>query len=260
MDRERLRLGLIGWPLSRSLSPLIHEEFLRAAGRSGSYARIAVPRARAAEAARLLWRRGMDGLNVTIPCKLAVRSACVGIAPSAREAGAVNTLQRGEEGWIGHNTDIAGFSAMADEAGAGPPYLVVGCGGAARAVAAACRRRGEAVSLYCRRPGAWRGTDGVLPLKALAVRLGRGTLVNATPLGWRSDDPFPVPAKALRGMCLLDLNYSRDWEWRRQAAAAADSVRTGEVMLVHQAAESFGIWTGNRPKTDTALTRVRNAI
>ncbi len=262
MDRPALRLGLVGWPVEHSLSPMIHRIFMRSQRIEGSYKAIAVHPDRAGVALRRLWMHGMDGLNVTAPCKLAALHACSALAPTARRAGATNTLTRSDSGWEGHNTDIAGFEAMVSRTGASDPFLVAGCGGGARAVAAFCLQARREFFLFCRRPEAYDGPGGALPLGRLEGYMDSegGTLVNATPLGWRPDDPMPVPPEALAGKVLLDLNYSPRWEWRSRAAESALDTLTGDVMLVHQAAESFLIWTGRRPDTGGAETAVRAAL
>jgi shikimate dehydrogenase len=262
MDRTGFRLGLVGWPVGRSLSPLIHGTFLRREGLAGSYRAIPVHRDRTRLALRRLWIHGMDGLNVTAPCKIPAVRACAGLHATARRAGAVNTLRRVSGGWEGHNTDLAGFRAMAAEAGAPPPFLVAGCGGAARGVAACCIDDGRDVLLFCRRPEVYDGPGRALPLRRLEgyMQGAGGTLVNATPLGWSPDDPMPVGPEALEGMVLLDLNYSRCWQWRMRAAERAVRTLTGEVMLVHQAAESFRLWTGAEPDVERATRAVRAAL
>lgn len=253
-----LRLGLVGWPVAHSLSPRIHRVFMEQTGVAGSYVGIPVHPDRAAVALRRLWLHGIGGLNVTVPCKRAALQACFELADSAVQAGAVNTLERTAGGWRGHNTDIAGFRALAEEAEADEPFLVVGCGGAAGAVAAACTGMGAEALLFCRRPESYSGPKGALPLERLQgyIRSGRGTLVNATPLGWRADDSFPVDPADLRGLTVLDLNYSRLWAWRSQASVEARKLLTGERMLVCQAAASFAIWTGKRPSVEPALLEV----
>jgi shikimate dehydrogenase len=255
---DRLRLGLVGWPVAHSLSPRIHRAFMAQAGIDGSYRLIPLHPDRTGLGLRRLWLQGMDGLNVTAPCKRAAQAGCSFLSETALEAGAVNTLERTSEGWKGHNTDIAGFRALAEDAEAGGPFLVVGCGGAAGAVAAACRRMGADVTAFCRRPESFSGPGRALPLERLEdyIREGSGTLVNATPLGWRADDPFPVAPSGLRGLTVLDLGYSPFWAWRSQAAAAAARLLTGERMLVCQAAESFSIWTGRRPSSEAVLDEV----
>mgnify|MGYP006279369365 CR=1 FL=1 len=261
MGRPPLRLGLVGWPVGHSLSPLIHREFLRCLGLPGSYRAIPVHPDRTAVALRRLWLHGSDGLNVTAPCKLGALRACAVLDDTARRAGAVNTLRRTADGWEGHNTDMAGFGAMAAEAAAPDPILVAGCGGAAAAVAAWCGDAGRDVTLFCRRPRGYRGPGRALPLDRLEGYMGReGTLVNATTLGRDPSDVMPVPPAALEGMVLLDLNYSPRWRWRSRAGQWALRTVTGEVMLVHQAAESFRIWTGRTPDACGAMKRVRQAM
>ncbi|HIL56469.1 MAG TPA: hypothetical protein EYG39_01005, partial [Rhodothermales bacterium] len=126
---------LLGVPVTHSLSPALHNAAFREHGIPAAYVACDVPPDRLAEAVHGLDALGAMGANVTIPHKQAVQAHCAAIAPEAAVVGAVNTLVRGEAGWIGHNTDVAGFlTPLADHALDGAEVTVLGAGGAARAV------------------------------------------------------------------------------------------------------------------------------
>jgi len=254
------KLGLLGWPLLSSLSPLIHGIFLAEAGLPGTYGLYPVEPSGLAGRIRTLAGEGLRGLNVTFPHKRAAAGLCDRLVGAARTTGVVNTLVFGPGGVSGHNTDPCGFLAAVALLGLEGPYLVAGGGGAALAVDAALRESGSEVVVFCRDPSAWTGTAPARALEALdgaAAALHRGTMVNATPLGWADGDGFPADPASLRGLAFLDLNYDPRWRWRSGLAGIASSVHTGETMLVFQAAESFRLWTGRSPSTAAALAAVR---
>ncbi len=252
-----LRLGLLGWPLEWSLSPAIHEAFLRATGLSGTYSLIPLEPCALQESLPLLFSEGWSGLNVTRPHKTEAARLCVRLDRAAEAACAVNTLVPEREGWAGHNTDTGGFVRVFEACGHRPPLLVAGAGGAARAVASAARLMGIGCELFARR-----GTDGLRPLSVLPRAIeeaGSGTLVNATPLGWSDEDPFPAPDTLPAEFSFIDLNYNKGWTYAARLRRAGCRVTTGERMLVAQAALSFALWTGREVSEDCALEALGRA-
>jgi shikimate dehydrogenase len=249
-------LGLIGWPLEHSLSPFIHGEFLRASGLAGRYRVFPVKPGRLGERLGELLEEGVTGLNVTFPHKKEAAGLCGELAGSAAGLNAVNTISCEDGVLRGHNTDTYGFGCYLDHCGLEEPFLVAGCGGAALAVDMVLHERGLPCSVFCRDPGRWRGLAKAAPLEELedaARGSSRGTLVNATTLGWDNGDEFPVSGRSLEGMVFADLNYNRSWAWRNRLADISARVHTGEVMLVSQAARSFEIWTGMMPEIENLL-------
>ena len=238
-----LRAGLLGWPLSHSLSPVIHDIFMQHYRMDGSYGLFPVESVNLPTTVADLERKGYTGLNVTVPHKIAVGKLCTTLSPEAEEAGAVNTLvfKNGTVG--GHNTDIAGFRAMAIVLP--PPFFVVGKGGAAQAVRVALE--GSEVTLL--------GRGESIPE---TDRPARATVVNATRIGWNDTDVFPL--KIPTDWSFADLNYNPSWHWRNSLSSP---VVTGERMLVEQAAESFRLWTGHTPDGELkkkVLERIRKTL
>ncbi len=253
-DEPRLLLGLVGWPLAGSLSPLIHRELMERAGVRGEYRLYPVPPGELAERLGELWSRGIRGLNVTFPHKREAALLCDVIAPDAAGTGAVNTLAIRGGRVTGHNTDVEGFRGMMEPLDAPEPYIVVGSGGAALAVEAALSGMGADMEFYCRRPGDWGGGTPARPLDDLPASLsGRPvTVVNATTLGWRDDDGFPLGSLP-RGSLFADLGYNPGWRFRERLRDEGVTVITGEAMLLLQAAASFRIWTGREPRLSGML-------
>ncbi|MCD6588352.1 MAG: hypothetical protein J7K88_07360, partial [Candidatus Fermentibacteraceae bacterium] len=221
------RGGLVGWPVSHSLSPEIHSMFLEYFGIKGSYSLFPVKPENLKPFLEDSGNGRFAGLNVTLPHKSAAAMLCNSLSPEAQRTAAVNTLVFGDGGVRGYNTDIAGFKTFSADLPS--PFFVVGSGGAAAAVSDAL----EATDYFVLKRG-----DVILPENRPAV----ATVVNATPLGWNDDDlfPFEIPD----GWFFADLNYNPRWNWRNSLLSP---VRTGEKMLVEQAAESFRLWTGFTP-------------
>jgi len=235
--------GLVGWPVSHSLSPDIHSMFLDYFGVAGSYLLYPVKPGNLKQFLKESGDHGLTGLNVTLPHKPAAAVLCDFLSPKAQETAAVNTLVFGGDGIIGYNTDITGFKAFS--AGLPSPFYVVGSGGAAAAVRAALKGR----ELFVIKRG-----ESILQGSVPAV----ATVVNATPLGWNDDDVFPFEIPD--GWFFADLNYNPRWTWRNSLLSP---VRTGEKMLVEQAAESFRLWTGFTPGEQLkskVLERIRNKL
>ena len=153
---ERLRAGVAGWPVAHSRSPLIHGYWLERLGIEAAYERFPVPPGHFAEFAARIGADRLVGANVTVPHKEAAFSACDRRTPVAEALGAVNVLWREDGRLCGDNTDVAGFLANLDEWAPGwmerrRSAVIVGAGGAARAVAYGLAARGfERVTLINR--------------------------------------------------------------------------------------------------------------
>ena len=238
-NSKAFSVGLIGWPLSHSLSPFIHTEFFRHFNLSGTYNLF--PTTPESLKGRIgdSFDNGCNGLNVTFPYKKKVIQYCTKLDSIAENAGAVNTLVVRGKSIEGFNTDIFGLKVLMHNLPT--PYVVLGKGGAASAIVAAFGR--ENVFLLDRNSN----------LAEFECK-GTATLINATPLGWNNDDlfPFEVP----EDWYFVDLNYNPQWVWRNNLP---NSVFTGEKMLVTQAAESFRLWTGYTPP-DYVQTEILNVI
>ena len=262
-NEKGYRFGLIGWPLVFSLSPLIHREFLRATGHSGEYSAYPVFPDKFRKSVTELLDSGVTGLNVTYPYKEAAAAMCHEISSEAVDLNAINTMKM-ENGCIsGYNTDIYGFNCYVDENRLKEPFFVTGSGGAARAVDYVLHGRGLQYRFFCRNPLKWKGTvraENLDELNGSLKKADNGTVINATTLGWKNDDDFPVEPSLLANRVFADLNYNRLWRWRNDLGNLNVNVITGEIMLVHQAAKSFEIWTGTMPGTAAVLEMVAEML
>lgn len=266
------RYVVIGNPVSHSLSPEIHALFAAQLGEAIAYERLEAPLAGFAGAARRFFAEGGRGANVTLPFKVEAMALADTLAERARLAGAVNTLTATPSGLSGDNTDGAGL--VADLTGnlglelAGRRVLVLGAGGAARGVIApllalgiasltvANRTIDRAAELAERFRGLGSVTaSGLEPLAGAPFDL----VVNATSASTRGEALAIAAGTFAPGALAYDMAYgpaAAAFLGRAKAAGAARCA-DGLGMLVEQAAESFRIWRGSRPRTAEVLARLR---
>ncbi len=257
--------GVVGHPLGHTLSPALHNAAFGATGYDGVYLALPVEPERLPDAIAGVRAWKVWGLSVTVPHKVAITALLDELTPEAAAAGAVNTVYWEADRLLGHNTDIAGYEAMLATAGRDAARaLVLGAGGAARAVCLALRRAGIATTVAAREvsraealasaieAGTVTGPTHAVAWSALEAWLPRvDLLVNTTPIGmYPAGDASPVPdlGRLPQGAVVHDLVY-RPLETRLLHAARVRGLRTvdGGIMLVTQAAEAFSRWTGLPP-------------
>lgn len=253
--RRPERLVLLGHPVAHSLSPVLHNAALDAAGIDMSYEALDVDPAdfdRTLEALRAEHAAG----NVTIPHKERMRDACDVLTDLARHVGAANTFWIDDDGrLVGDNTDVGGFSVAAEAVlGHRPANLAVGvfgAGGAAAAVLAAVEswpnctarvfnRTPERARILCERFG-----SVAQPVDDITGILGAHLVVNATSIGLR-DSTLPIALDLIpEGRAVLDLVYRRgQTKWVRMLRHRGFHTADGITMLVEQAALAFEKWFG----------------
>jgi shikimate dehydrogenase len=247
--------GIIGWPVDHSLSPAMHNAAFGALGLNWLYAAFPVEPARVPEAVRGLAAAGCAGLNVTIPHKSAAIQCCSSVSEAVAAIGAANTLvPDGAGGFRGDNTDAAGFLRALDEQAPldldGGDVLLIGGGGAARAVAFALRSRGARLRVANRTPARAAELGDPVPFVPQALDIVAGTcalVVNATSLGLHGDAvPGELPLAGLgSGQVVADIVYRPGGTpWLGAAAARGARTVDGLGMLLHQGAAAFEQWTG----------------
>lgn len=286
---ETKAAGVIGDPVRHSLSPALHNAAFEHLGLDWVYVAFEVPAGRGADAVAAMRVLGVEGLSVTMPHKETVAAACDELSPPAALLRAVNCVRRGGDRLIGENTDGAGLlRSLRTQAGLDPAGLhtvVLGAGGAARAVIVALAAEGASVTVVNRSPdaaeraaalgagagGAVAGASGA-PSGTAAVVASAGTVavgepeavrdadvvVNATPLGMTEGDPLPVDPALLRdGQIVVDLVYRPERTPLLDAAARAGATTLNGVgMLLYQAAEQFSMWTGHDAPVDVMAAAV----
>ncbi|MBI3089506.1 MAG: shikimate dehydrogenase [Candidatus Tectomicrobia bacterium] len=259
-------LAVLGQPIEHSLSPLMHNTAIQALGLAYVYVAFEVAPADLAEAVAGLRALGVRGYNLTIPHKERVLPYLQELTEEARLIGAVNTVRLDGQRLIGHNTDGVGLLAALRRDGgidpAGKRCVVLGAGGAARAVVVQLALAGAAEILIANRTPeraaalashVAANVGGValaaLPLDGERLRqpLARADLViNATSVGMGDDAASPLPADVLSDRHFVcDLIY-RPPQTRllRQARQRGARVLNGLGMLLYQGAAAFQWWTG----------------
>lgn len=258
IDAQTTVTGILGWPVTHSLSPAMHNAAFAAAGLNWAYLAFPVRSGDVGRAVAGLGAAGCAGLNVTIPHKQEVLAACSTASPAVDAIGAANTLiPDGSGGFRADNTDAAGFIRAIDEAAplelAGCPVLVLGAGGAARAVVFALRERGAVPYVANRTPDRAAALGETIPMSVEALRRAVDDcplVVNATSLGMGSDEvPPELPLEGIGPDHVVnDLVYRPGGTpWLRAAAARGARTVDGLGMLLHQGAAAFELWTGVAP-------------
>ncbi len=266
--RTAYRFAIIGHPVKHSLSPLMHEASFRALGIEAEYRCIDVPPDTLGDRLAACRAEGFNGLNVTVPLKELALPLMDHLDASARLYGAVNTIRLDARGMTGFNTDAEGFLTDLKLGYRLSPLsrtvLILGCGGAGRALATACVREGASDVLLADLDASRVNRlaeeiarllpDAVarvrpLPADPAAWRepsLSADLVVHCTPLGLHEDDPPALPPDAFRpGQFLYDIVYtSRVTPTMRAAQAAGADTANGTGMLVRQGAAAFTVWTG----------------
>ncbi len=269
--RTRL-VGVMGDPVAHSLSPLLHNAAFAALGLDWVSLGFLVPEGAAGAALSGMRALGLAGLSVTMPHKAAVVALVDELRrPELAALGALNCVRRCEGRLVGDNTDGAGFlGALAERPGfdpAGRRCLVVGAGGAARAVVLALAGAGAAEVVVVNRSAGraeaaaalagGRGRTG-----AAAEAAGMDLVVNATPAGMAGSASAGAavavgPDQLHRGQVVVDLVYHpRRTAWMAAAAARGAVVVGGLGMLVHQAAAQLAWWTGTDPPLEAMWAAV----
>jgi shikimate dehydrogenase len=243
--------AVLGWPVGHSRSPALHNAAYRAVGVEAVYAALPVPPDRLGAALAGVRALGFLGVNLTVPHKEAGLALCDDIDPVAARVGAVNTVVVTDGRLRGANTDVEGFARALAEAGgaAAGPAVLLGAGGAARAVVAALAPDRE-VRIVARTPARAAGLGTVFPwtAEALAQALaGAGLVVDCTPMALAPETDIPVEVDDLAADALVaSLVYHREPALVARARARGLRVMDGAAMLVHQAALAFELMTGRR--------------
>jgi shikimate dehydrogenase len=262
---KALLAGVLGWPVAHSRSPRLHGLWLQRHGIDGAYVPLPVAPEHFASAVRGLVALGFRGANVTIPHKEAAFALCNEVTPTARRMGAVNTLVFREGRILGSNTDGFGFLENIRQtipgwrAEAGPAVLL-GAGGAARAIAVALLEAGcPRVTLVNRTrdraEALARELGGTIGVAEAAPLEGAALLVNTTSLGMAGQpgleiDLAPLPA----GAVVADIVYvPLETALLRAARARGLHAVGGLGMLLHQARPGFTEWFGVDPVVDEEL-------
>ena len=268
------RAFVIGHPVAHSRSPLLHGHWLATLGIAGSYQRIDVAPEALAGFLSGLEEAGFVGGNITVPHKQAALAHVRHVDAAARAIGAINTVWLENGALLGGNTDAEGFAAnLADHApdwrGRTGIALVLGAGGAARAVAYALSQLGIKVLVVNRTLShAQKLAADFGPLvtahgwEALPVLLARADLlVNTTALGMAGKPPLEIDLSGLkRGALVCDIVYvPLQTRLLADAQGRGHGTIDGLGMLLHQAVPGFARWFGVRPTVTPRLRALLEA-
>ena len=251
-------VAVIGDPVRHSLSPVMFNAAFRSLDMDWLY--VALPVKLGSSRAAIDGIRALDiaGLSVTTPHKEAVAAAVDQLSPVAMKLGAVNCVRRNGEVLIGENTDGKGFvESVRSSLGIEPEnsnVVVVGAGGAARAVILALAEAGATVAVVNRTKDKAEKIVNQMAMENISTSgfesiSDADLIVQATPLGMRNDDPLPFDPNLIgQGQTLVDLIYHpQRTPIAESAAARGAQIANGVGMLLYQAGEQFRIWTGEEP-------------
>lgn len=257
-------VALFGFPVEHSRSPAMHNAAFLALRLDVRYLPFAVPPSALKDAVKGVRALGMVGANLTVPHKERVIPFLDELSREARLIGAVNTIVRRGERLIGHNTDAGGFlRAFREGTGGrvrGERFLVLGAGGAARAVVNALAMAGargiaivnrsgdRALELIRRGRRAFPDVEWSAPgVRSLPSAREVYAVIQCTSLGLRPGDPSPLPREWLEPRLIIyDLIYHAPTALLRDAQRLGARHAGGLGMLLHQGALAFTLWTGRQ--------------
>ncbi|MEP7013810.1 MAG: shikimate dehydrogenase [Verrucomicrobiota bacterium] len=274
-----IRLGVIGDPVAHSLSPQIQNAALKQCRIDMQYARFQISQAELREALDLIRDLDFAGVNLTVPHKIAALAFLDDADENARRTGAANAIKIDNGKLLGFNTDGRGFARAIREEFVVDlrdlRVLVLGAGGAARAITLQCAKEHcERLVIANRTFDKAKALTGELhdffigprvlgpvprlqaiPWEESAFRFQIGNIdlvVNATPLGLNRSDPSPIPGRLLEPhLMVYDAVYSQLRTPLVSAAMEAGArAANGVSMLVHQGALAFEIWFGREAPID----------
>ena len=268
MDFSHPCLAVLGDPISHSLSPAMHNAVLQTLAKEHpqlsqvKYLRLHIKSEELAQALAFLRTKNFIGLNLTVPHKIAALSLVKSLSPEARKAESINTLVPTQDGWAGHTTDGQGFlEALTEYSGSGvnqKDIIILGAGGAARAIAATCLLSGcrtltianrditKAKNLVAALNDPRVSAVGLKEINN--IQLG-SIIVNCTILGLKPDDELPVAESLLKNAgFIFDTTYgAHETTLIKTANKLAVKSCDGRSMLRWQGALAFKLWTGITP-------------
>lgn len=269
---QPVRAGVIGWPVSHSLSPVMMTAWLEAAELAGRYERLAIAPEDFEARVRTLAADGFSGVNITLPHKQAALALADEVSAAARAVGAANVLTLRGGKFLADNTDVIGIRAALNDAGwnGGGPAVLIGAGGAARAGLHVLSRAGvEDIRIVNRTPSRAAEMAASMGIRAevfamddIAEALGGARLlINATSMGMAGRPELAPDLPGLApGAIVFDMVYV-PLETPLLKAAKAAGLRTadGLSMLIGQARPAFEAFFGAPPPADVDVRALMEA-
>jgi shikimate dehydrogenase len=264
-------VGIFGNPIEHTLSPLMHNSAFRTLGLDMCYIPFRVLPEDLPSAVRSVQALNLTGVNITVPHKEHVITLLDVIDEEAAFIGAVNTVVNSNGKLKGYNTDGRGFMNSLSELGIsteGKDILIIGAGGASRAISYYLSERASRLFLYDVDLGkAGKLTTDLQKIRSniyLLEKISADTtahiVINATPLGLKQGDPLPLnPDLITPGMTVCDLVYKRTMLLQEAAKKGAKTL-DGSGMLLWQGVLAFELWTGIKPPVDVMRKALLSGI
>ncbi len=280
VDVNTKLVGLLGNPLGHSFSPAMHNKAFEILGLNYFYLPIEVDTADLADVVRGISKMNFAGCNVTIPHKILIMALIDHVDELAKNIGAVNVVKLENGVATGYNTDGEGFvRSLETETGISMPgkrCFIIGCGGAARAIAMTLAFKGVEKIFICNRTeqkaqglveainAKVRPCGEVVRMEPSAIQAGlqqAEVLINTTSIGMHPyEDRLPLAPELIpEGLIVSDIVYNPVKTRLLQEAEKKGCKTVGGLgMLVYQGAEAFRLWTGAQPPVEEMFTVVRN--
>lgn len=250
--------GIFGYPIEHTLSPLMHNTAFEDLGLDSCYVPFLVKPEGLSYAVQAIKGLNMLGVNITVPHKENAIPLLDKIDKEAAFIGAVNTVTHVDGKLTGYNTDGRGFMRSLEEEGVsveGKDVLIVGTGGACRAISYYISEKASKLSLFdIDKPKAQKLANDLMEIRDNINLLDsienpgkHDIIINATPLGMKPNDPLPIePKRITSDMVVYDLVYKNTLLLQEAAQKGAKPIN-GSGMLLWQAVLAFELWTGVMP-------------
>ncbi len=251
-------VGLLGYPVGHTLSPIMHNQAFTHLNMDWFYLPFEVKPENLKEGVVGLSALGVRGVNLTIPYKIEAMKYLTGIDEKAKRIGACNTIVFNEDGITGYNTDGDGFVKSLKDIGfevKDKNVYLIGCGGAGRAIGISLAASGiKKLALFDvsqeKKESLKKTIEEFTNCEVFETLKERDLLINATPLGMKENDPMPCDVSSIhKDMLVYDIIYKKT-PLLIEAEKRGAKIMNGIEMLIHQGAESFEIWTGVYPPID----------
>lgn len=269
LDGKTKLTGLLGHPVSHSVSPLMHNEAFRILGLNYCYLCFDVEEADMPAAIAGIKKLGLRGFNCTMPDKQIMATLCDHLSPAAKLIGAVNTVVNDDGVLTGYNTDGIGYMRSVSDSGfniIGSTMTILGVGGAATSIIVQAALDGvDTIHMFCRKGRSYPKAETLektlnaetnchvflheySDLLALQSCVNQSQiLVNATNIGMLPDnnDPLDASIQLHKDLIVSDIIYNpRETPLLKRAKQFGCPTMNGMYMLLYQGAEAFRLWTG----------------
>lgn len=246
---------MIGYPISHTLSPLIHNANFEAKGTTDHYSAIAIHPDQLVNIRETIKSNGLDGFNVTIPHKERIMAHLDHVDTDAEKIGAVNTVSVDGDVLTGYNTDVTGYLDAFNQSFGKQQrrILVIGAGGAAKAVHRAHANNGDTVTVAARRMESFQyfktADFNAVLISDLSGLESYDAIINTTPVGMKHEDlleEMGIPESLISENTLgVDLIYQPE-KTKFLECFSENNYMNGIPMLIHQAMDAYTLWTGEQ--------------